>query len=77
MRKLSPRNQLIGTLLLTGAIALNSVPAFHEGLAEIKNEPCEGVSGVVRRTGFYCLIFGYVWIWVVGRGSIPVLGIKL
>lgn len=70
VRKMSYRMQLIGYPLFTLAILLNSLPAYREGLNEIKNEENLGNSTFQRKCGFYCLVAGYTFIVLVGRGKI-------
>ncbi len=77
VRKLIPPYRLFGAIMFMGAIAFTSIPAYYEGVKEIHNDPVDTVPGIIRRCGFYMLVAGYAWIWVVGRGSIPILGIKL
>jgi hypothetical protein len=51
-------------------MALNSFPAYKEGLREIKNEENTPTSGLMRKIGFYCMIGGYGLIFLVSRGKI-------
>ena len=41
------------------AIGLNSIPGYYEGLKDMKNNPYEGDTSLLRKIGFYSLIFGY------------------
>ena len=77
VKKMIPNHRFIGAILFTCPLLINSLPAYYEGVHEIRNDPVVGLRGTFRRTGFYCLVFGYAWIYVVGRGSIPLLGTKL
>jgi hypothetical protein len=52
------------------SMALNSFPAYKEGLREIKNEENTPTSGLMRKIGFYCMIGGYGLIFLVSRGKI-------
>lgn len=77
-RKLAHSHKLIGSVLFFGSIALNSFPAYYEGIKEIQNEPVEvQTPGIVRRIGFYMLVAGGLWIWIVGRGGFPRIGLIL
>ena len=77
VKKMNPNHRLIGAILFTCPVIINSLPVYYEGVREIRNDPVVGIRGTIRRAGFYSLVFGYAWIYVVGRGSIPLLGIKL
>ena len=48
-------------LLFAGAIALNSIPAYREGILDMKNIPDLEQSNTtnVRKIGFYMLLMGY------------------
>jgi len=62
--------QLIGYPLFTFAILLNSLPAYREGLNEIKNEENLSNSTFSRKCGFYSLVAGYSFILLVSKGKI-------
>ena len=50
-------------LLFIGAIALNSVPGYYEGLKDMRNEIIEediiDRGSLMRKVGLYSLILGY------------------
>ena len=51
-----------GALFLL-ATALNSVPAYREGVRDIRNEPeLQGNTTLIRKEGFYCLFAGFMVI---------------
>ena len=78
LRKLKHNHKMTGLFLFSSSILLNSQPSYYESIAVMRNEPLERpTNGVMIRTGFYMLFAGGVWLWVAGRGSIPLLRIKV
>ena len=68
------------TVALFGcAVILTSLPAYYEGIKEIRNQPIEPLDsrGMARKLGFYLLCTGYFFIFCSNRGAIPWLNIKL
>ena len=52
-------------VLFVGAICMNTIPAYYEGLLEIRNLPDSEVdTSLVRRLGLYCLIGGYIILFI-------------
>ena len=52
-------------LLATG---LNSLPAYREGVRDIRNEPeLQTSTTLVRKAGFYCLCAGFMVIFAKHR----------
>ena len=73
------KKPLFPGLLFMGAVGMTSMPAYLEGIQEIKNEPdyiIDG-TGMIRRVGIYCLLGGYAMIFFKRRGSLPFLPPKL
>ena len=73
------KKPLFPGLLFMGAVGMTSMPAYLEGIQEIKNEPdyiIDG-TGMLRRVGIYCLLGGYAMIFFKRRGSLPFLPPKL
>jgi len=63
-------------VVFSAAVALNAIPSYFEGFAEMKNEPLNNpTSGTLRKLGFYLLVGGAFWLWACSRGS--VFGLKL
>ena len=66
------KNPAITGLLFAFAIGLNSIPAYREGLVEIRDLPDLGTSSTLRRKiGLYCLITGYSLLVYWNRTSLP------
>ena len=70
---------LMPGLLFMTSIALISIPAYAEGIPEIRNEPDRIIDGkgYMRRVGIYCAIAGWGFLFFKRRGSIPFLPPKL
>ncbi|CDW90141.1 UNKNOWN [Stylonychia lemnae] len=41
------------------AIGLTSLPGYYEGFKDMKNNPYEGDTSLIRKLGFYSMLLGY------------------
>ena len=59
-------------ILFLAAIALNSFPAYREGIVEIKDQPDRVESTtLIRKLGLYCFLAGYFFLLYKNRMSLP------
>ena len=73
------RKPLVPCVCFLAATCLVSLPAYSEGLKEIRNEPDMRIdsSGMMRRAGIYFFIGGWVLLFCKRRGSIPFMPPKM
>jgi hypothetical protein len=59
-------------LLFALAIGLNCIPAYREGLREIRDQPeSDASTAFSRKLGFYCFVAGYSILLYRNRLSLP------